>query len=240
MVRLRTALALLVVLLGGMAPAVAQQRSERAKAAFYDGRKAYESGDYQRAYDLFKQSYILSQEPALLYNIAAALQAMERPADAARALRDYLEAVPTDPEKAALERRIAALDKAQALMERDRRESAPRPATTPPPVPAPDGKLSPEAQQQLDAQAAREAETRRQLDALRSELKSQRSLDGDLIGRLNRQLESDRRKRRNLAIGLSIGGVVIVGAAVGLAIFLTREPKDTSTPADLGPFTSTE
>ncbi len=238
MVHLRTALALLVVLLGGMAPAVAQQRSEKAKVAFYDGRKAYEAGDYARAYDLFKQSYILSQEPALLYNIASALQAMERPGDAARALRDYLEAVPSDPERAALERRIAALDKAQALMERDKRESAPKP--TPAPTPAPDGKLSPEAQQQLDAQAAREAETRRQLDVLRGELKSQRSLDGDLIGRLNRQLESDRKKRRNLAIGLSIGGVVIVGAAVGLAIFLTREPKDISTPADLGPFTSTE
>lgn len=233
MPRLRWLFALLVVAL--LAPSAhAQQRSERARTAFYEGRKAYEANDYAKAYDLFKQSYILSQEPALLYNIAAVLQAMERPGDAAKALRDYLVQAPNDPEKPQLERRIASLEHAQILMDRDKavaKAETIKPQQATPPS---------DAQRFAAEQAAREAETRRQLDLLRTELVSQRSRDTELIGRLNTQLEVDRKKRRNLAIGLSIGGVLVVGAAVGLAIFFTREPKDTATPADIGPITATE
>ncbi|MCA1665702.1 MAG: hypothetical protein LC659_15780, partial [Myxococcales bacterium] len=43
------------------------RQEEAARNAFKVGRAAYETGDYQLAYDKFKESFQLSHEPALLY-----------------------------------------------------------------------------------------------------------------------------------------------------------------------------
>src|SRR6185312_16855361 len=115
--------------------ASADARQDRAaRDAFNLGRTAYESGDYQLAYDKFKESFQLSYEPALLYNIASALQGLRRPHDAAEALRSYLRLKPDDPDRPQIEERIRTLEEEQRLLdlEHPKPVTPPTPAVTPP------------------------------------------------------------------------------------------------------------
>ena len=45
---------------------------EKAKKAFLAGKKAFDAGDFPEAITKFKESYNLSKNPVLLYNIAFA------------------------------------------------------------------------------------------------------------------------------------------------------------------------
>jgi tetratricopeptide (TPR) repeat protein len=119
---------LLLLPLLAAAPAQAQNRLDRAKQLFSDGRKSYEQGDYQKAYDAFKESYLLSHEPALLYNISSALQGLRRPHEAAEALRSFLRLRTDDPERPQIEERIRALEEEQHLLDAERARNAPPPS----------------------------------------------------------------------------------------------------------------
>src|SRR6476659_818050 len=81
-------------------------RDERARQLFQAGRDAYNAGDFQKA-------YTLSHQPALLYNVASALQGLRRPHDAAEALRSYLRLKPDDVERPQIEERIRTLEEEQ-------------------------------------------------------------------------------------------------------------------------------
>jgi tetratricopeptide (TPR) repeat protein len=125
------------------APAAAESRREQeARAAYKAGAAAYEAGDYQLAYDKFKESFQLSHAPALLYNIASAQQGLKRPHDAAESLRSFLRVQPNDPDRPTIEQRIATLEEEQRMIDADRakEEAARRPppvvAEPPPPPPA--------------------------------------------------------------------------------------------------------
>jgi tetratricopeptide (TPR) repeat protein len=108
------------------APAAAdRRRDERARVLYAEGKKAYETGEYQTAYDRFNEAYCLSQAPALLYDLASALQGLTRPHDAAEALRAYLRALPDDPDRPQIETRIRTLEEAQRLLDIGRSRSAP-------------------------------------------------------------------------------------------------------------------
>jgi tetratricopeptide (TPR) repeat protein len=122
--------------------ASADPRSDQgARNAYKAGAAAYEAGDYQTAYDRFKESFQLSHEPALLYNIASALQGLKRPHDAAESLRSFLRVQPNDPDRSTIEQRIATLEEEQRMIDADRakEEAARRPPpvlTAPEPPPA--------------------------------------------------------------------------------------------------------
>ena len=114
---------ILTVLLLAASPAADDSaREARARALFEDGRKAYETSIYQTAYDSLN-------EPALLYNIASALQGLKRPHDAAEALRSFLRLQPQDPDRPEIEKRIGNLEEEQRLLDSEHRP------TTPPVVP---------------------------------------------------------------------------------------------------------
>lgn len=195
-----------LVLWCSLAAADARQ-DEAAKNAFKVGRAAYETGDYQLAYDKFKESFQLSHEPALLYNIASALQGLKRPHDAAEALRSFLRLQPGDPDRAKIEQRIATLEeeqrmidaekaKAEAEAEAERRKNEPLNLTPPP---------------EVRTVIVREGMT-----------------------------EAERKHRRKvLAISLTIGGVVLVGGAVALALALTQTSTAPYTMTELGPHPGT-
>ena len=110
-------------------------RDERARQQYQVGRDAYNAGDFQKAYDSFMESFTLSHEPALLYNLASALQGLRRPHDAAEALRSYVRLKPDDPDRPQIEQRIRTLEEEQHLVDLERRESEPKPAVTPPSTP---------------------------------------------------------------------------------------------------------
>src|ERR1700749_3092858 len=112
-----------VILWCGLAAADARQE-EGARNAFKVGRAADETGDYQLAYDKFKESFQLSHEPALLYNIASALQGLKRPHDAAEALQSFLRLQPNDPDRPTIEQRIATLEEEQRILDAEKAKAA--------------------------------------------------------------------------------------------------------------------
>ncbi len=186
------------------------RQDQAARTAFNVGKAAYEGGDYQLAYDKFKESFQLSHEPALLYNVASALQGLKRPHDAAEALRSFLRLQPSDPDRPKIEQRIATLEeeqrmidaeraKAEADAEAERKKHEPPPSFMPPP---------PEVR--------------------------------TVVVHDSGMTESERKHRRKvLAISLTIGGVVLVGGAVALALALTQTSTAPFTMTDLGPHPGT-
>jgi tetratricopeptide (TPR) repeat protein len=200
--------ALPILLWCAIAGADARQ-DEAARNAFKIGRAAYEAGDYQLAYDRFKESFQLSHEPALLYNIASALQGLKRPHDAAEALRSFLRLQPNDADRPKIEQRVATLEeeqhildaeraKAEAEAEAERKKNAPPVDLTPPP---------PEVRTVIVREGTTEAER--------------------------------KHRRKVLAISLTISGIVLVGGTVALALALTQTSTAPYTMTELGPHPGT-
>jgi hypothetical protein len=103
-----------LLLAGGVARA---DRLERSRALYQEGEQSYRSGQFQAAYDQFKEAYLVSKQPVLLYDMASALEGLGRPHDAADELRAYLRARPDDPRKSAIESRVRALEEAQRILD---------------------------------------------------------------------------------------------------------------------------
>ncbi len=106
-----------------------------ARQLFQAGRDAFERHEYQRAYDAFRQSYVISQRPELLFNMSSALKELGRPHDAADELRAYLRVVPAAPDRAQIEERILTLEETQRILDRDRAAAKARSEATAAPVP---------------------------------------------------------------------------------------------------------
>ena len=79
----------------------------------------------------------MSHQPALLYNVASALQGLRRPHDAAEALRSYLRLKPDDVERPQIEERIRTLEEEQRLIDLEKRPTEPTPTPTPTITPTP-------------------------------------------------------------------------------------------------------
>jgi tetratricopeptide (TPR) repeat protein len=142
MLRRLCSLALLcAVLAPSRATAIPEAQSKKARELYESGRVQYQAEHFQEAYDLFKQAYLLSPSAPLLYNMAASLQSLGRPHEAAEELRGYLRAAPDSPDRAKLESRILALEEAQRLLDRAKpapvAEPTPHVAPTPVEAPAP-------------------------------------------------------------------------------------------------------
>jgi tetratricopeptide (TPR) repeat protein len=185
------------------------RQDQAARDAFKVGRAAYETGDYQLAYDKFKESFQLSHEPALLYNIASALQGLKRPHEAAEALRSFLRLQPNDPDKPKIEQRIATLEEEQRMIDIEK------------------------AKQEAEAEAERKKhEPPVNLTPPPPEVRTVIVHEG--------MTEAERKHRRKvLAISLTVGGVVLVGGAVALALALTQTSTAPFTMTDLGPHPGT-
>lgn len=112
------------------APSRSQQNQKELKA-----RKAFASGRFQEALDIFAELYAETLHPVYLRNIGRCHQKLREPGKAVESFRDYL-AKGKDisaSERAEVEGFIREM---QALEEEQRRAAAPPPAPTPPP-PAP-------------------------------------------------------------------------------------------------------
>jgi hypothetical protein len=98
-------------------PSAHADNNERAKELYDDAEAAYHNGDFQSAYDKFRQAYLVTKQPAFLYDMSSALERLSRPHDAAEELRAYLRARPDAPTRGAVERRIRGLEEAQRLLD---------------------------------------------------------------------------------------------------------------------------
>jgi tetratricopeptide (TPR) repeat protein len=129
-----TARAALIVLLLTRICIATEAQDEKARELFARGQEQFRAQKYEQAIELFKQAYLLSPQPAFLYNMASALEGLGRPKEAAEKLRAYLRAAPAaDPERPQIEDKIRALDEAQRQISQE--PPAP-PAASPAPAPA--------------------------------------------------------------------------------------------------------
>jgi tetratricopeptide (TPR) repeat protein len=87
----------------------AEDGVREAKQLYADGKHQFEEQHYDASLRLFERAYQLSARPALLFDIAACLSALDRPREAAARLRDYLERMPEDPQKKTIEDSIGEL-----------------------------------------------------------------------------------------------------------------------------------
>jgi tetratricopeptide (TPR) repeat protein len=116
-------------------PAIAE-----AKQHFLAGTKAFDLTQYDDAIREFELAYKLAGDPVFLFNIAQAHRLAGHLDKAARFYRNYLRLSPQSPERADIEKRIAEIETAVRLQEKQ--PAAPPkgvspPVETPPTAPAP-------------------------------------------------------------------------------------------------------
>ena len=111
----------LVLALGGVASA---DEASQAKHFFVSGSKHFDLGEYSEALNDFKEGYRLKDDPVFLYNIAQCHRLLNQNTEALRAYKTYLRRAPDAANRAEVERKIAAIEEAQA--------AANKASTTPP------------------------------------------------------------------------------------------------------------
>ncbi len=85
----------------------------RARQRFEAGSKLYNLRDYEKALEEFKAVYLLTGEPALLFNIGQCERQLERFADARKSFMSFLrEATMTDEQRENVKSLVAAIDAA--------------------------------------------------------------------------------------------------------------------------------
>jgi tetratricopeptide (TPR) repeat protein len=136
--RRRGCLAVAILVLGALSPALASAQTEAEKKAqardlYERATRLYDVGKYGDAIGAYEQAYLLIEDPALLFNIGQAYRLWDRPEEAIRAYKNYLRKSPEARNRADVDRKIADLEK---VIE-DRRKATDMPPTTPSSRPAP-------------------------------------------------------------------------------------------------------
>ncbi|MFN0245916.1 MAG: hypothetical protein ACKV2T_03345 [Kofleriaceae bacterium] len=105
------AIALVVIAPAAHAQAPTPAQIEKAKKAFGEGKKAFDAGDFPEAIQKFKESYNLSKNPKLLYNVAIANESAGQDDIALFYYRKFLtDAAPDDAQRPDAETRKKALE----------------------------------------------------------------------------------------------------------------------------------
>jgi tetratricopeptide (TPR) repeat protein len=92
-----------------MSGVASADRTQEAKALYAEGKKAFQEQRYDVALRFFEHAYQSSSRPALLFDMATCLSALDRPREAAAKLRAFLDRVPNEPQRAEIEASIGEL-----------------------------------------------------------------------------------------------------------------------------------
>jgi tetratricopeptide (TPR) repeat protein len=109
------ALALLTaiaVVLAPVAPTHAQSPRDDARKHFQRGQSLYQAAHYREAIAAFAEASALAPSPILEFNIGLCHDRLGERAEAVRRYRAYLEQVPDAANRAAVERKVAELERA--------------------------------------------------------------------------------------------------------------------------------
>src|SRR5262245_57812820 len=88
-------------------PPLSPQESDRkARALFEQGRVAYEEGRYRDSWDYFRQAYLLSKRPEMLYNVGQSADRLRMDREALEAFRLYLARLPKAHNRREVENRV--------------------------------------------------------------------------------------------------------------------------------------
>lgn len=108
-------------------PEIGQQEADaKARDLFERGRQAYGEGQYRDAWDYFRQAYLLSKRPELLYNVGQSADRMRMDREALEAFELYLARLPDAENRKEVENRVRAL---QERLRSDQGEVAQAPET---------------------------------------------------------------------------------------------------------------
>ena len=107
------------------------EKKQQAKAHYELATRFYDVGKYGEAINEYEAAYLLTGDPALLYNIGQAYRLWDRPDDAIRVYKNYLRQRPDAVNRADVERKIADLEK--TVEERHRSGAVPPEAGGGPP-----------------------------------------------------------------------------------------------------------
>lgn len=117
-------------------------RDAQARTRFFEGKKAYDTGDFRTAWQHFREAYVLSHRPQLLFNIGQAADRLGETADAESAFKMYLEQLPDADNALQVRARMEELRKNQEQSLADAAERTVRNASSSAP-PSPQGHLDP-------------------------------------------------------------------------------------------------
>jgi hypothetical protein len=84
-------------------------KDQEARELFEKGRAAYEDGNYRDAWDYFRQAFLLSKRPELLYNVGQAADRLRMDREAVDAFKLYVKRRPDADNRREVENRIRAL-----------------------------------------------------------------------------------------------------------------------------------
>ena len=97
-------------------PATAGAKSDqkaadrRARERFEKGRVAFSEGAYRDAWEHFREAYLLSKRPELLYNVGQSADRMRMDREALKAFKLYLEKLPNAANRKEVEARVTWLE----------------------------------------------------------------------------------------------------------------------------------
>ena len=101
---------LLLILMLGLAFAPrAQAQNAEVVAIFEEAERLYNIRDYSSALTKYKEVYLITGEPAILYNMAQCYRLLQKREDALSTYQTYLRLVPDSPARVNVERFIAQL-----------------------------------------------------------------------------------------------------------------------------------
>lgn len=84
-----------------------KEKEEKARGLFEEAEAHYNIGEYEVALEGYKEAYLLSKKPALLFNMGQCYRKLERYEEALTTYRSYLREVPNSPIREEVEQHIA-------------------------------------------------------------------------------------------------------------------------------------
>jgi len=228
--RLRLALAILLSSVVFSTVAQADNRSI-ARDAYREGTRQFEVGDYSAALESFKKAYVSYEEPAFLFNMAQCNRLLNNKAEALRNYKLFLRKVPTAPNKDEIEKVIAALEIA---IEQDRMASSLPPTGSA--RPGNKGK-APVATGNGDTVRTQPSGNTDNAGTLTPDGQPQPDNTPKAVVVVTPPPKKDDRPitKKPWFWGVVVGGIVVVGVVVGVAVATTSHPDFRPTLPDVGP-----
>lgn len=184
----------MLALVSGPAVALGDDVAQQARRLFVSGRQHFDLGEYEQALKDFKEGYRIKDDPVFLYNIAQCQKLMNQNSEALRSYQVYISRAPDASNRDEVERKIAALKEAIAS-QKEATAKPPNHVLPPETAATPTSSMThplPPASAAIPVATAAPAQAER------------------------------KPVYKKGWFWATLGGVVVVGAGVGLAIALTR------------------